>query len=64
MSSFERQQMFSVLVLLAMALFVAGGYPPAARWRRQLRIATIVLFCAAAGWALAEIGLWWITGAR
>jgi hypothetical protein len=62
-SGFERQQMFLALILLVMALFVAGAYPPAARWRRQLRIATIVAFCAAVGWALMEIGLW-AAGAR
>ena len=56
-SGFERQQMFSALILLVIALFVAGGFPPAARWRRELRIAAIVAFCAALGWALIEIGL-------
>lgn len=58
MSGFERHQLLSALILLAMALFVWGGFPPAARWRRELRIATIVLFCAAAGWVFFEIGAW------
>lgn len=58
MSGYERHQMLSALILLAMALFVAGGFPPATRWRRELRIATVILFCAAAGWVLFEIGMW------
>jgi hypothetical protein len=63
-SGFERQQMFSALMLLAIALFVSGAYPPAARWRRELRIAAIVAFCVALGWSLVEIGLWWMADAR
>ena len=64
MSGFERQRMLSALILLVIALFVAGGFPPAARWRRELRLAAIVAFCAAFGWALVEIGLWLTADAR
>ncbi len=64
MSGFERQQMLSALMLLVIALFVAGAYPPAARWRRELRIGAIVAFCAAVAWALVEIGMWWMAGGR
>ena len=58
MNGFDRQQMLGALMLLVMALFVAGGYPPAARWRPQLRIAAIVLFVAAVVMALVEIAMW------
>ena len=64
MSGFERQRMLSALILLVIALFVAGAYPPAARWRRELRFAAIVAFCAAVFWVLVEIGLWLTAGAR
>jgi hypothetical protein len=57
-SGFERQRMLSALILLVIALFVAGAYPPAARWRGELRVAAVLGFCAALGWALIEIGLW------
>jgi len=59
MSAFERQQMLAALMFLVMALFVASGYPPAARWRREIRIAAIVLFCVAVVIALIEIAMWW-----
>ena len=58
MSAFERQQMFSALMLLVIALFVARGFPPLARWHRHLRIGAVLLFCIAAGWALVEIAVW------
>jgi hypothetical protein len=63
-SGFERQRMLSALILLVIALFVAGAYPPAARWRRELRLGAIVAFCVAVVWALLEIGLWWMARAR
>jgi len=50
--------MFSALILLVIALYVAAGFPPAARWRRELRLGAVVAFCAALGWALIEIGRW------
>jgi hypothetical protein len=64
MNGYERHQMLSALILLVIALFVAGAFPPAARWRRELRIATLVAFCAAVGWALFEIAAWLTAGAR
>jgi hypothetical protein len=58
MNAYERQQMLSALILLVIALFVSGAFPPAARWRRELRVATIIAFTVAVLWALVEIGLW------
>jgi hypothetical protein len=63
-SGIEREQLFLALMLLVIALFVAGAYPPAARWRRELRITAIVAFCAALGWALVETAMWWMAGGR
>jgi hypothetical protein len=54
----ERQQLFSALTLLAMALFVSSGYGPLSRWRRGLRLAAIVAFALAVVAALIEIALW------
>lgn len=59
MSPVDRQRMLAALLLLVMALFVSAGYPPAARWRPQLRIASIVLFFVAVVMALVEIEIWW-----
>jgi hypothetical protein len=59
MNGFDRQQMFGALILLVMALFVAAGMPPAARWRRPLRVATIIGFLIALAAALVEIVFWW-----
>ena len=59
MNGFDRQQMLSALMLLVMALFVSGGAPFAARWRRPLRHAAIAGFVLAVALALAEIVLWW-----
>ncbi|MGD9616807.1 MAG: hypothetical protein AB7H90_17805 [Alphaproteobacteria bacterium] len=64
MSGFERHQMLSALILLVIALFVAGAFPPASRWRRELRIGAIVAFCAALFWVLFEIGIWLIGNVR
>ena len=46
------------LTMLVAALFVASGYPPAARWRRQLRGAAILAFLIALGAALVEVAIW------
>ena len=59
MNGFDRQRLLSALILAVMALFVASGTPPAARWRRPLRAATIVGFLIALAIALVEIALWW-----
>lgn len=59
MNDFDRQQLFAALLLLAMALFVSAGYPPAARWRPHIKIASIFVFCVAVVLALVEIALWW-----
>ena len=34
MTAIDQQQMLAALMLLVMALLVASGYPPVARWRR------------------------------
>ena len=63
MTPVERQQALSALLAAVMALFVASGYPPAARWRRQIRGAAIVLFLVALAAALAGAGFW-LAGAQ
>ncbi len=60
MDGFERQRLFSALILVVIALFVSSGLPPAARWRRRLRLAAVVGFLIALAAALGEIVLWWI----
>jgi len=60
MNGFDRQRLFSALLLLAMALFVSAGAPFAARWRRQIRFAAIAGFCIALAMALGEIAVWLI----
>jgi len=51
----------AALTALVAALFVASGYPPAARWRRPLRAAAILVFLIALGGALVEVAIW-LTG--
>jgi hypothetical protein len=48
----------AALTAVVAAVFVASGYPPAARWRRQLR-----LFLIALGVAMAEVAIW-LAGAK
>ena len=59
MDSFERQRLFSALILIIMALFVSSGVARPTRWRRPLRLAAITGFAVAVAAALAEIFLWW-----
>jgi hypothetical protein len=63
MSPLERQQALSALLAAVMALFVASGYPPLARWRRGLRAAAIAAFLIALAGAVAEVGFW-LAGAQ
>lgn len=63
MTPVERQQALSALLAAVMALFVASGYQPLARWRRRLRAAAIIVFLVALAAALAEVGLW-VAGAQ
>ena len=63
MAGFERHQALAALTALVAAVFVASGYPPAARWRRQLRRAAILLFLIALGVAMAEVAIW-LAGAK
>ena len=56
MDGLNRQQMFAALIGLVTALFVMGGLP--GRWRRQMRIAAVVVFILALVAALVQIGLW------
>ena len=58
MGGFEQRRLFGALILLVTALFIAGGYPPLARWRRPLRIAAIGFFVLALAAAIVEIILW------
>ena len=58
MGGFERQRLYGALILLVTALFIAGGYPPLARWRRQMRAAAIGIFGLALAAAILEIILW------
>jgi hypothetical protein len=55
----DRQRLLSTLILAVMALFVGGGLPQAARWRRPMRLAAIGGFIIAVALALAEIVVWW-----
>ena len=63
MSPVERQQALSALLAAVMALFVASGYGPWARWRRRLRAAAVIVFLIALAAALAEAGFW-LAGAQ
>ncbi len=64
MNGVDRQRLLSALMLLVMALFVSGGVPMAARWRRPLRLAAIAGFVLAMALALAESVFWWIGPGR
>ena len=55
----EIERLFSSLILIVMALFVASATPGAGRWRRPLRAAAIIGFAVALVLALGETGLWW-----
>jgi asparagine N-glycosylation enzyme membrane subunit Stt3 len=59
MYGFERQQLFTALILLVTALFVSSGVASAGPWHRTLRLAAIVFFVIAVVLALAEIVYWW-----
>jgi hypothetical protein len=60
MNNLDRHRLLFALILLVMALFVAGGYPPAARWRRELRLAALIGFGIAVAAALVDVGCWWL----
>ena len=62
MRGFESQRLLNAIILLVMALFVAGGAPGAGSWRRPLRLAAIIGFAAAVALALGETVLWWTGG--
>jgi hypothetical protein len=59
MGGIDRQQWFSALILVIMALFVSSGLPQPARWRRRLRLAALAGFIVALIATLVEIALWW-----
>jgi len=61
MNGFDRQQWFSALVLLVIALFVSAGLPLPPPWRRRFRVAAISLFAAALVVVLALIALWLVS---
>jgi hypothetical protein len=54
------QRAFAGLMLVVMALFVAAGRPLGERWRRRLRVASIVVFAIAVALALVAIAVWWM----
>lgn len=62
MIPFDRQRLFSALVLLVMALFLTAGYVPAGPWRRHLRRAAIAGFLVALAAALFHLAFWLLTG--
>jgi ABC-type enterochelin transport system permease subunit len=55
----DRQRLLWALTLAAMALFVASGVAPPARWGRWLRRLSVAAFVLAAVAALVETALWW-----
>jgi hypothetical protein len=55
----ERQRLLNALILVVMALFVGGGLPQTARWRRPMRLAAIAGFLIAVVLTFAEIVVWW-----
>jgi hypothetical protein len=59
MGGIDRQQWFSALILVVMALFVSSGLAQPARWRRRLRLAAVAGFIVALVATLVEIALWW-----
>ena len=64
MRGFDQDRSLAALSLLVMALFVASGYPPAARWRGVLRRAALIGFGTALALALVDIALWAAEGGR
>lgn len=60
MNSFDRQQMLSALILVVIVLFVSAGAPFGVRWRRELRLAALVVFFIGLAAALIDIFFWWI----
>ena len=64
MNAVDRHQLLAALMALVVLLFVSGGWPPVARWRRQIRLAAIIAFCIALAAALGEIVWWWSAGVR
>lgn len=63
-SGLDAQRLIGALILLVMALFVAGGAPGAGRWRRPLRVAAMIGFTAAVALALGETVRWLAGGGR
>ena len=57
-NDFDRQRMVSALILVVVTLFVLSGAPFAARWRRELRLAAIVVFVIGVAAALAAVVFW------
>jgi hypothetical protein len=56
----DRHRLLFALILLVTVLFVSAGYPPVARWRRQLRLAAAIGFVVALAAALVDIACWWL----
>jgi hypothetical protein len=62
MNGFDRQRLLSALMLVVVGLFVSAGLPQAARWRRHLRLASIIGFVIAVTVVLGEIVVWLVAG--
>ena len=62
MNGFDRQRMISALILVVITLFVFSGAPFASRWRRELRVAAIVIFFIGLAAAVIGIVFWWLGG--
>jgi hypothetical protein len=62
MNGFDRQRMLSALILVVITLFVFSGAPFGLRWRRELRLAAVIVFFIGLAAALVEILFWWIGG--
>jgi hypothetical protein len=58
MDLIDKQQSFSVLVMLTMAFFVASGVVAAEPWRRRMRIAAICFLAVALVLVLLQIAAW------
>ena len=58
MNGFDRQRLFTALVLLITALFVSSSFPSAGPWRRPLRFSAIAGFVIALVVALVDTLSW------
>lgn len=62
MDSFERQRLLTVLMGVAMTLFVSINLVRSEQWRNRMRLAAISGFALAVVFALFEIAIWLFAG--